>query len=148
MPANALAVPWPIFFFGVALMIGLIFGALIAQIQLFRRWRDYRGRFLSTADGAPSPVAAYYRDRTAGPTGATNGNGPAYDRNREAIARAWTQSRLTAEEGAAAAWVSEAQQDGGNESGSQRDCGGVTGSSGTAGAAGGSTTGPMSPSGA
>jgi hypothetical protein len=105
MPAKALAVPWPIFFLGVALMIGLISGALIAQIPLFRRWRDQRDRFVSTADGAPSPVAAYYRDRTAGSAGSTNGDGSAYDRNREAIARTWRASRLTAEAGAAAVWV-------------------------------------------
>jgi hypothetical protein len=105
MPANALAVPWPIVFFGVALMIGLISGALIAQVPFYRRWRDHRDRFLSTADGAPSPVAAFYQDRTAGSAGATDGDGPAYARNREAIAGAWAMARPTAEAGAAAAWV-------------------------------------------
>ena len=42
MPSDALAVPWPIFFFGVALIIGLISGALIAQILLYRRSRRHR----------------------------------------------------------------------------------------------------------
>jgi hypothetical protein len=105
MPSNALAVPWPIFFFGVALIIGLIPGALIAQILLYRRSRRHREHFLATADDTPSPVAAYYRGRTEGLAGAGNGDGPDYDRNREAIAGAWAAGRLADEADAAAACV-------------------------------------------
>ena len=93
MPSNALAVPWPIFAFGIAL-IGLVFGALIAQIPLFRRYRGRLRYFQARPDGAPSPVAVYYRDRTAGAGDTPDGDGPAYGRNREAIARAWAVGRI------------------------------------------------------
>ena len=103
--SKALAVPWPIYFFGVALILGLIVGAIIAAYPLYLPYFNRRRHFQARVDDAPSPVAAYYRDRTAGAAGAIAGDAPGYARNRYTIARAWAVGRLTDQAGTAAACV-------------------------------------------
>ena len=94
LSAKALAVPWPVSLLGVTLILGLFLGAELAASLAYRRYRG-RSEFLARADGAPSPVAAYYWDRTTGAAGATAGDAPDYEHNREVIARAWAVGWLT-----------------------------------------------------
>jgi hypothetical protein len=101
LPPKGLAVPWPVSLLGVTLTLGLIYGAIIAADALYLRYRNRR-EFLARVDGAPSPVAAYYWDRTTEAAGATAGDAPNYKDNRKAIARAWAAGQLTDLAGAAA----------------------------------------------
>lgn len=104
-PSNALAVPWPIYTFGAAL-IGLLAGAVVAAIMLYRTYRSHCRRFQAPAEGNGSPVAAAYRNSTAGGTRtAADGDGPSYAKNRSAIASAWAVGSLADEAAAAVAWV-------------------------------------------
>ena len=83
LPPKGLAVPWPVSLLGVTLTLGLIYGAGIAVCLFCWRYSDHRRQFPARADGAPSPVAAYYRDRTTGAAGATAGDTPARWRQPE-----------------------------------------------------------------
>jgi hypothetical protein len=105
LPPKGLAVPWPVSLLGVALILGLIYGASIAVYPLYLRYHSRRLQFRARADGAPSPVAAYYRDRTTEAAGATAGDAPDYAHNRRAIARAWAAGRLTDQAGVAACLI-------------------------------------------
>ena len=89
-PQDALAVPWPVFAFGAA-PVGLLIGAIAAGIVLYRGCRRDTRVFGTRTAGAPSPVAAAYAASTAGASGTNpgTGDGPAYQHNRCAIARAW-----------------------------------------------------------
>jgi hypothetical protein len=100
-PPDALAVPWPMFAFGIAL-IGLIYGAVIAEIPLYQSYRGHLRQFLAER---PTPVATYYRDQTAGTANAANGDAAAYTYNRNAIARAWARGLLADKADTTAAWV-------------------------------------------
>jgi hypothetical protein len=100
-PADALAVPWPIFAFGAA-PVGLLAGAIVAAIVLFiRYWRNSR-EFGARKGDAPSPVAAAYAASTAG-GGNNDGDKKAYQRNRRAIARAWAMGLIVDDADAATA---------------------------------------------
>jgi hypothetical protein len=101
VPPDALAVPWPIFAFGAAL-IGLVYGGVIAEFLLLRSASGHRRRFGVATAGTPSPVATYYRDRTAG---AADGDGELYSWNRTAIARAWALGMRADQADTAAACV-------------------------------------------
>jgi hypothetical protein len=115
-PSSALAVPWPAYAFGAA-PVGLLVGALVAAVVLYVRYRGASGRLAARAEGAASPVAAAYRDVTAGGRAVGNGRaavgggggggggvageagtlagdtGP-YDSHRGAIAKAWARAGL------------------------------------------------------
>jgi len=103
VPPDALVVPWPIFPAGAAL-IGLVYGAVIAVILLYRGTSGRRDEFLARTAGAPSAVATYYRDRTAGAP-SRNGDDREYGRNRDAIAGAWALGLRAEQADTAAAWV-------------------------------------------
>jgi hypothetical protein len=92
-PADALAVPWPVFAFGAA-PVGLLIGAIAAGIVLYLRYRQKSGEFGTRKgkDGVPSPVAAAYAASTAGDN--ADGDEKAYQRNRRAIARAWAMGLI------------------------------------------------------
>jgi hypothetical protein len=87
-PADALAVPWPVFAFGAA-PVGLFIGAIAAGITLLVKYRRNSREFGVQKVNAPSPVAAAYAASTAGGDGQGDGDKKAYERNRRAIARAW-----------------------------------------------------------
>ncbi len=91
VPADALAVPWPIFAFGAA-PVGLLVGAIVAAIVLFLRYRRNSGEFGAKKGDDPSPVATAYAASTAG--GGDDGDKKAYQRNRRAIARAWAMGLI------------------------------------------------------
>ncbi len=92
-PADALAVPWPVFAFGAA-PVGLLIGAIVAAIVLFLRYRQNSRKFGAGKGDAPSPVAAAYAASTAGGDGGSDGDKKAYQRNRRAIARAWAKGLI------------------------------------------------------
>jgi hypothetical protein len=99
-PADALAIPWPVFAFGAA-PVGLLFGAIAAGIFLYIRYRRKSREFWTSAPAGPSPVAAAYAASTAGApgenAGAPDGNdrdGDAYKQHRRGIARAWALGLL------------------------------------------------------
>ena len=92
-PANALALPWPVYAFGAA-PIGLLAGAAAAAVVLFLRYRRYRGHYSEGDDSRPSPVAAGYRDFTAGPAPELDGDTRQYAASRMAVAGAWAVGRL------------------------------------------------------
>jgi hypothetical protein len=92
-PADALAVPWPVFAFGAA-PIGLLLGAIAAGVVLYLRYRRNRGAFETRPTGGSSPVAAAYAASTAGAPGENDGDGEAYRQRRRAIARAWAVGLL------------------------------------------------------
>jgi len=103
VPADALAIPWPVFAFGAA-PIGLLAGAIVAGIILYIRYRRISRVFETPGAASPSPVAAAYAAATVGTPGANTpgantpganaGNGPAYQRHRRGIARAWALGLL------------------------------------------------------
>jgi MFS family permease len=101
-PADALAVPWPIFAFGTA-PVGLLIGAIAAAIVLYRRYRRNSREFGIAKGDAPSPVAAAYAASTAGGDGDGDGDKKAYQRNRCAIARAWALGLIVDDADAATA---------------------------------------------
>ena len=92
-PANALAVPWPIFAFGAA-PIGLLLGAVAATVLLVRSYRGHCRTFLARVGEEASQVAADYRDFTAKADHALDGDGSSYTKNRTAISKAWAIGRL------------------------------------------------------
>jgi hypothetical protein len=93
-PSSALTVPWPAYAFGAA-PVGLLAGGLVAAVVLIARYRSASRRFAGRADGAASPVAAAYRDVTAGGgAGTPAGDTAPYDRHRGAIASAWALADL------------------------------------------------------
>jgi hypothetical protein len=92
-PADALAVPWPVFAFGAA-PVGLLIGAIAAGIVLFLRYRRNSRNFGNPTVGGTSPVAAAYAASTAGAPGENDGDGDDYKKHRCAIARAWAVGLL------------------------------------------------------
>jgi hypothetical protein len=91
-PADALAVPWPVFAFGAA-PVGLLIGAIAAGGVLYLRYRKKSREFGTRKDSDPSPVAAAYAASTAGGDNA-DGDKKAFQRNRRAIARAWAMGLI------------------------------------------------------
>jgi len=89
-PADALAVPWPVFAFGAA-PVGLLIGALAAAFVLLVRYLRNSHAFETGKDAGPSAVAAAYVASTAG---GGNGDDKAYRGNRGAIARAWAMGLI------------------------------------------------------
>jgi len=94
-PANALAVPWPIYAFGAA-PVGLLLGAAPAAVLLWRRYRGHHREFQSPAAAGPSPVAAAYNASAAAGID-SKGDDASYAKNRGAIAKTWATARLTDE---------------------------------------------------
>jgi len=92
-PADALAIPWPVFAFGAA-PVGLLVGAIAAGIVLYVRYRRKSHEFWTSADASPSPVAAAYAASTAGAPGENDRDGDAYEQHRRGIARAWALGLL------------------------------------------------------
>jgi hypothetical protein len=99
-PADALAIPWPVFAFGAA-PVGLLAGAIVAGIVLYVRYRRNSRDFGKPAPPSPSPVAASYAASTAGAPGGNDGtpgendgDGEAYRQHRRGIARAWAMGLL------------------------------------------------------
>ena len=92
-PADALAVPWPVFAFGAA-PVGLLIGGIVAAIVLFLRYRRNSREFGARKGHGPSPVAAAYAASTAGGGGTGDGDKKTYQRNRRAIARAWAMGLI------------------------------------------------------
>ena len=94
-PADALAVPWPVYAFGIA-PIGMLAGMVMAAILLGHGYRGSRRAFEAARDEGGSAVAAAYR---AG--GGSDADDPGWKKSRRAIARAWAIG-LLAEDGAGA----------------------------------------------
>ena len=101
-PQDALAVPWPVFAFGAA-PVGLLIGAIVAGIVLYRRYRRNTREYGTPTAGASSPVAAAYAASTAGAPGENDGDGDAYQQHRGAIARAWAMGLIVDDADAATA---------------------------------------------
>src|SRR5882762_173544 len=101
-PQDALAVPWPVFAFGAA-PVGLLIGAIVAGIVLYRRYRRNTREYGTPTAGASSPVAAAYAASTAGAPGENDGDGDAYQQHRGAIARAWSMGLIVDDADAATA---------------------------------------------
>jgi hypothetical protein len=98
---DALTIPWPVYAFGAA-PAGLLCGAAIAAILLFRRYGRRCAAFQARAGNSPSPVAEAYAAATAGPAGST-GDDQEYAGNRAAIAKAWAIGLIADDAGATAA---------------------------------------------
>jgi hypothetical protein len=92
-PADALAVPWPVFAFAAA-PVGLLIGVIAAAVVLFLRYLRNSRDFGTRKGDAPSPVAAAYAASTAGGGGHGDGDTKAYQQNRRAIARAWAMGLI------------------------------------------------------
>ena len=101
-PADALAVPWPVFAFAAA-PVGLLIGVIAAAVVLFLRYLRNSREFGARKGDAPSPVAAAYAASTAGGGGHGDGDAKAYQQNRRAIARAWAMGLIVDDADAATA---------------------------------------------
>jgi hypothetical protein len=104
-PPDALAVPWPVYAFGIA-PIGLLAGAALAAATLGLGYRGRRRRFETAANGRPSEVAAAYRVQNARQGAADlDGDDPRCEKSRRAIAGAWAIGLLAEDAAAALAWL-------------------------------------------
>ncbi len=104
-PADAIAVPWPVYAFGAA-PVGLLGGAIAAGIVLWRRYKRRADEFSGKKNDDDSAVAVAYAASTAGNPG-TSGDDGRYAKNRKAIASAWAVGRI-ADDAATAAMLAVA----------------------------------------
>jgi hypothetical protein len=120
---NSVVIAAPVYALGAA-SLGLLLGAVPAAIVLGRKFVVKRREYATPRQGAPSPVALFYRSQTAGLADQASvgqpsadqasagqagsgkpsaGDGPGYDGNRRAIASAWAVARLVDDAGVVAA---------------------------------------------
>jgi hypothetical protein len=96
-PPNALYVPWPVYAFGAA-ALGMLAGALIAGLVLYRRYRGNWKLFnsLASADPTADPRVScdYGSDATA-----------VAPKNSKKVAKAWAVGRLADDAARAVAWL-------------------------------------------
>jgi hypothetical protein len=105
MRPDALAVPWPVYVFGIE-PIGLFVGGVVAAILFWTGFRRHLRGFEASTRDSPSLVAAAYQAQAAGRGQAgLDGDGQRYAKNRRAVARAWAVGLLADQAGAALALV-------------------------------------------
>ena len=104
-PADALAVPWPVYALGIA-PIGMLAGMVIAAILLGRGYRSRRRGFEAVLAEGPSEVAAAYRAQDAPQArAASDDDDTRCKKSRRAIASAWAIGLLAEDAAGALACV-------------------------------------------
>jgi hypothetical protein len=96
-PHNALYVPWPVYAFGAA-AVGLLAGALIAGLVLYRRYRKSWKLFNRAADAGAADDSLVSGDYGSGATAVA-------PKNSKKVAKAWAVGLLADNAARAVAWL-------------------------------------------